>query len=110
LYVFLFAAGCHNMKKVAAENSVTQGIKGQVSEIRGNAMPSPDEPPSQPRALKTTLYIYEKTHTGQVDRIGTSAFYSAIHSKKITEVQSDDKGAFAVSLPAGDYSVFALVD
>jgi len=73
-------------------------------------MPAPDEPATQPRALKTTLYIYEKTNTAQVDRIGTSAFYTAIHSKKIAEVQSNDSGAFSVSLPAGDYSVFALVD
>ena len=71
------------MKKLAVEDSVKQGIKGQISEIAGNQMPSPDEPASQPRPLKTTLYIYEKTNTAQVDRIGTSASTPLCIPKKL---------------------------
>src|SRR5690349_2665304 len=110
LYVNVFAAGCHSMKKSTADHPVNQGIKGFVTQVEGNRMPAPGEPATQGQALKTALYIYEKTHMGQVDRIGTSSFYTAIHTKKIAEVVSDASGAFAVSLPAGDYSVFALVN
>ena len=114
LYVFALTVSCQNMKKISADAPVTQGITGFVNEIRGNQMPSPDQPASTAgstgKGLKTTVYIYEMTRIDQVVQMGTSSFYSDIHSKRIGSVETDTAGRFSISLPPGEYSVFVQVN
>ena len=81
-----------------------QGIKGYVRLVRGNQMPSPDVPRSEPPGMKTTLYVYELTNTSQV--IAQGAFYESVSTKLIKEVKTDDKGYFKVKLKPGIYSLF----
>lgn len=87
-----------------------QGIEGHVRLVTGNQMPSPDVAPSAGRGIKTTLYIYELTNLGQVNRVGQSAFYSQVSSKLVKKVQTNDKGYFKVRLSPGQYSVFLKKD
>jgi hypothetical protein len=81
-----------------------QGITGHVYLVKGNQMPSPDAPPSGGRGVKTTLYIYELTNASQATPAGT--FYSAVSTKLIKAVQTDEDGSFKVKLKPGRYSLF----
>lgn len=85
-----------------------QGLKGHVYLVRGNQMPSPDRPSSQPPGMKTTLYIYELTNLSQVSRDG--AFYKSISTRLIKEVKTDQNGYFKIKLPPGQYSLFVKKD
>jgi hypothetical protein len=87
-----------------------QGIKGYVLQDTGNQMPSPDEPASRPKGVKTTVYVYQKTNLSQVTRNGTEPFYNAIKTKLVKTVQTTSKGYFFVPLPAGTYSLFTKVN
>lgn len=86
-----------------------QGIKGYVRQVTGNQMPSPDLPPAAPKGIKTTVYVYQKTAIGQVERSGTEPFYTAVKTKLVRTVQTTGKGYFFVSLPVGSYSLFTKV-
>ncbi len=82
------------------------GAKGQVYLVSGNQMPSPDQAPPKPKGIKTTLYVYDLTNINEVSREGTSAFYSAISTQQVKEVETDENGYFKVELKPGWYSLF----
>ena len=86
------------------------GIEGYIFRISGNRMPSPDVKLSPPKGIKAVLYVYELTSFSQVTRQGESGFYSAIHTRLVQTVTSDDSGYFHVSLPPGEYSLFTKKD
>jgi hypothetical protein len=85
-----------------------QGITGHIYLVAGNQMPSPDRPPSPPKGLKTTLYIYELTNTSQAS--GEGAFYKTISTKLVKEVNTDENGYFKAKLKPGRYSLFVKKD
>ena len=87
-----------------------RGLKGYVYEVKGNQMPSPDEPRSKPKGMKTTLYIYKLTNISQVTRQGQSPFYSNISTQLVKEVETNEKGYFKVKLKPGMYSLFVKKD
>lgn len=91
-------------------NYCGRGLKGYVYWISGNQMPSPDEPPSKPKGMKTTLYIYQLTNIRDVVRQGESAFYTSISTPLVKEVTTNDKGHFRVKLKPGMYSLFVKKD
>jgi hypothetical protein len=105
-----FCSACSSTKNASRAETMSQGIKGFVSELVGNHMPSPDSPPVEPTRIKTRIYVYEATGLDQVKRSGTEPFYDEIYTKRIKSVVSDDDGFFAVELPAGRYSLFTKVD
>jgi hypothetical protein len=86
----------------------SQGIQGHVLRVSGNQMPSPDFPREKPRGFKTTLLIYELTHTSQAIREGD--FYRIISTKLIKEVVTGEDGSFKVKLAPGHYSLFVKKD
>ena len=90
--------------------NVKQGLSGYIKEVVGNQMPSPDIQPVEPKGVQTTLYIYESTNISQVERLGNSSFYNAVHTKLIKSVESDSLGYFITPLPVGAYSLFTKVD
>ncbi len=85
---------------------IAQGIKGVITEAIGNRMPMKGASPSVPKGILTTVLIYEPTNIRQVSRSGSSPLYTAISTKLVASVDTDSTGAFAVSLPAGSYSIF----
>ncbi len=89
-----------------AKMNVKQGIEGHVYRISGNQMPSPDVPQNPPKGVKAKVYVYELTGINQVIKTGEGSFYSAVNTKPVKEFESDKKGFFKVSLPAGRYSIF----
>jgi len=82
------------------------GIKGHVYFIAGNQMPSPDQLPSQPKGVKTMLYIYSLTNINEVRREGATAFYKSISTGLIKQVETDEDGYFKTKLKPGIYSLF----
>jgi hypothetical protein len=83
-----------------------QGVEGYVYRISGNQMPSPDRKPAKPKGIATTIYIFELTNINQVARSGQTPFYTAIKTKFIKKLDSDQNGHFSIQLPAGQYSFF----
>lgn len=81
------------------------GIKGHVYWVSGNRMPS-GQLPSQPKGIKTTLYIYELTNISEVKREGTSAFYKNISTRPVSEIETKEDGSFSIKLKPGRYSLF----
>src|ERR1700689_3936631 len=97
---------CSSAQIKKSASNINQGIEGYVYFVSGNQMPSPDKKPSQPKGIKTTLYIYQLTNINQVTQRQQSAFYSSIKTKVIKKVESDSTGYFKVQLEPGKYSVF----
>jgi hypothetical protein len=88
--------------------SQVQGIVGEVAEMIGNQMPMVGAPAPTPRPLKTTVYIYDSTHISKVQQIGTSPLFSAINTRLVQKLDTNEAGQFSVALEAGTYSVFVL--
>ena len=101
---------CRSQKEAASSAELRQGISGYVKERVGNQMPSPDAPASEGRPLRTTVFIYEATSLSQVERTGSSPFYSSVKTKLVKTTEADSSGYFSAELPAGRYSVFTKVD
>lgn len=73
-------------------------------------MPSPDRPPSVPKGIRATVYVYELTNLSQVVRQGQSAGYASISTKMIQKIETKENGSFKVKLPPGKYSLFIKTD
>ena len=85
------------------------GIKGTVRLITGNQMPMVGQKvaaaPGKP--MSTTVYIYALTNQNQVTLSESdSRFFSSVKTRLIKKVTSNKAGAFCVTLPPGEYSVF----
>lgn len=105
LAAFIFCSCCSSAKL-----GVKQGIQGYVYLVSGNQMPSPDIKKTPSKGIRTTIYIYELTNISQVVQQGQQPFYSAVNSRFIQDVQSNEDGSFKVSLPPGKYSLFTKKD
>ncbi|HEY4060438.1 MAG TPA: hypothetical protein VGM30_00980 [Puia sp.] len=91
---------------VYSQDSLRQGIEGTVYRVGGNHMPDPHHRSGPPVAVRSTVYIFELTNISQVLRQGSSPYYTAVRTRLIKPVDTDDKGHFQVWLPPGDYSLF----
>lgn len=88
-------------------SAVTQGICGTVVEKRGNYMPSPDAPRTNPGGAPVVreVLIFPLLNRSQVDA-GDNGFINSVRNiKPMKTVQSGKDGKFCVSLPVGRYSV-----
>lgn len=84
-----------------------QGICGTVVVKRGNYMPSPDSPPSNPNGTpaEREVVIFPLLNISQVDA-GENGFIDSVReAKPVKTTKSGKDGSFCVSLPAGQYSV-----
>ena len=99
-------AACHPHKVQIAVTLPKQGIVGTVLQLTGNRMPAKNAKPSKPKAISTTVYVYEKTNISQTTRLGSGATYTAIHTHQVASVITDSLGKFMFLLPVGSYSLF----
>lgn len=106
LFIFFTLAG----NIIARPVQKKQGISGFIYQVSGNRMPSPNRPPSTPKGLSTTLFIYELTNIKDVSRKGMSPYYYSVSKRLITTVQSDSTGHFLVELPENNYSLFTKIN
>ena len=103
--IILINIACSSSKKANSVSEI-QGIQGIVTEVTGNQMPMMGEPKPQPKGIKTTICIYEKTNINEVTQIGSSPVYTTIDTKQVAFVETDSSGAFTLALPVGSYSLF----
>ena len=83
-----------------------QGVQGTVYVVSGNQMPSPRVKRSPLKGVRSTVYIYELTPLSRVVRQGQSAYYSAVQTPLVKQVETDSLGHFCTCLPVGRYSLF----
>ncbi|HEY4206710.1 MAG TPA: hypothetical protein VGM31_07860 [Puia sp.] len=84
-----------------------QGIVGTVFTAGGNQMPAPGIKRTIPKdGIRAVVCVFERTNISQVERVGTSPYYKAIHTRMIQQADTDDKGHFKILLPPGHYSIF----
>lgn len=93
--------------KKKTKSVLTQGICGTVIEKRGNYMPSPDSPRTNPNGnpVVREVLVFPLLNMGKVET-GENGFINSVGDiKPIKTVKSGKDGKFCVSLPVGQYSV-----
>ncbi|HEY4108442.1 hypothetical protein [Puia sp.] len=83
-----------------------QGIEGVARRPSGNHMPSPHYRPRPPSGVKATICVFSLTSDSQTKKAGRPGLYSAVETRLIRQVDTDDSGRFHIELPPGNYSVF----
>ena len=83
-----------------------QGIEGIARRPSGNHMPSPRVHPGPPAGVKATICVFSLTNTNQVKKADDAGRYSAVLTRLIRQIDTDDSGRFRIELPPGIYSVF----
>lgn len=87
--------------------TIKQGVWGDVWFWSGNFMP---EGRGEICQVKRKVYVYELTTLNEVEQIVYTPFYSAINTKLVTIVESDNEGFFQIELEPGKYSLFVKED
>ena len=92
-----------NLLPLPAEDSIRQGISGQVRWYEGNLMPTVGDAPAQQQgeAVQRRIHVHELTHRDQATE--ESGFFSKMHSRQVATVYTDSLGLFLLSLPVGIY-------
>lgn len=86
--------------------TIKTGLWGDVWFWSGDFMPIEYGGTIQP--VSRQMRIYEPTSFEDVDRDESGPFFTNVRTRLVTTVQSDRRGFFQVTLPPGDYSVFAV--
>jgi hypothetical protein len=85
----------------------SQGVSGFVTRLQGNQMPTVgrNSARAEPSPISTDVWIF----SGRIQGKGThwSVSEAEKHPNLVTRVRSDAQGKFFVSLPPGEYTVFA---
>lgn len=90
--------------------SIKQGIFGQLREVRGNQMPSPDvKTNSKGRVLaKQSYQIYQVAQL--TDAEGGLPLFNKINKTLVAKGKTDQNGYFQAKLPVGRYSIFVVIN
>jgi hypothetical protein len=83
-----------------------QGIEGIARRPSGNHMPSPKVHRAPPAGAKTTICVFSLTNLSQVKKVGDAGCFSAVQTRLVRQLDTDDSGRFRIELPPGTYSVF----
>jgi len=100
----LFMAMLFSLAWINPSIKIKQGICGKILLKMGNAMPSPGRKINEGTPVARTVVIYELTR--RTDAIANGTLYNRIKTKLVAKTQSDTTGYYAITLPAGKYSVF----
>jgi outer membrane murein-binding lipoprotein Lpp len=92
----------------AAKVTITNGVWGTVSEMKGNCMPMVGPGPSgcSHCCMQRTVQIYQYTTAAQANAApGQMGFYNSFTTQLVKQVVTDAEGFFQADLPAGKYSI-----
>ncbi len=87
--------------------TIKQGVWGDVWFWSGDFMPVGRGEICQ---VKRKVFVYELTTFSDVEQIEDISFFSAINTKLVTIVESDNDGFFQIELETGNYSLFVKED
>ena len=99
--IIIFFSSCYSLKP---ESNIKQGLSGYIYAIRGNQMPGPGRLQSKGHGASRYLLIYEPTTIKNTS--GARPVFTHIKTRLIARAKSDSTGYYAITLPAGAYSVF----
>lgn len=85
--------------------TIQEGIAGRVLWIRGNQMPSPEQPPQPAAGWKGFVQIFP-VQKGALLKMREPSVFEPISEGRLARVQTDEQGCFSLSLPEGTYSIF----
>lgn len=91
-----------NAKKV----TITNGIWGTVSSMKGNCMPGASGCTDCP--AKRTVMIYQYTMPGNATTSGIP-FYDSFNTLLVAQTDTDEDGFFQIIIPSGHYT-FAIIE
>ena len=97
---------CSSQKKMTVSNQqIKQGITGQVFELTGNFMPSPDNPNAKYEGtpMKTKVAVFPILNNASMQK--KNGLFVNMESQSVSEVITNEKGEFFVALDEGRYSV-----
>lgn len=82
-----------------------QGVSGLVVLLQGNQMPTVGSNRSTPEPVSTDVWVF----SGRIQAKGPrwAVAEASRHSNLVARVRSDAQGEFFVSLPPGEYTLFA---
>lgn len=110
LFITLFI-GCSSQKKINAVSlQITQGISGQVFEISGDMMPSPNNPKAKfvGRPMKTSIAVFQVLNNASMQK--KNGLFINMESTPVSVVKTNEKGEFYIALDEGVYSVLIKMD
>jgi hypothetical protein len=110
---FACKSGAPNVKglpkpiKSNCTNIYKEGVRGQVTFIEGNHMPTPDTNYTFPKKeVRRYLGVFAPTPVSKTtNAAGDLTFFSDIKTKCLYLIQTDKKGCFFHPIPAGKYSI-----
>lgn len=108
--LLLFSAFLLAIANRSCEESVDQGLAGQVRWLEGNLMPTigeegeSNEKDYKGKPVQREIHIYELTSMDEATSNGT--FFSNLKTELVKTVETNKEGEFIVELPVGRYSVF----
>lgn len=84
-----------------------QGVRGYVTRLQGNQMPTvgSNRPKNKPEPVSTVVWVF----SGRIQAKGPrwSVDEGSERPNLVNRVHSDEQGKFFVSLPPGEYTLFA---
>ncbi len=90
------------------QSPISQGIQGQVLQLKGNQRLSLGQSSPEPTPLATQVWIFRDRICGQGSATWPVAEAQS-HDQFLTVLDTDALGYFAIALEPGEYTVFAQI-
>lgn len=110
-YLFIFICCLAACKTTQQSKATAQGTWGQITELIGNQMPSPDLPASSNKgqAIQATIHFYPPIAVSELE-LNAKGLYKPINRIQPVAVCTSDKlGGYRQALPAGTYSIVVVL-
>jgi hypothetical protein len=88
--------------------SLSQGIQGQILQLKGNQRLSLSQPSPEPTPLATQVWVFRDRIPGQGSATWPVA-EAQVHPQLMEVLDTDDQGRFQIPLEPGEYTIFAQI-
>lgn len=95
--------GCISLNS-QSKLAVIEGLRGQVFEIKGNAMPMKGQKASKGALLQTVVYVFEPTTLLKVEGLN-GQICTKVNSVLVDSARTDVEGKYIIGLKPGKYSL-----
>jgi|Laugresp1bdmlbsn_1035097.scaffolds.fasta_scaffold07557_2 hypothetical protein len=95
--------GCISLKS-QSKLAVIEGVRGQVFEKKGNAMPMKGQKATKGTLLQTVVYVFEPTTLLKVEGLN-GQICTKVNSVLVDSVNTDMEGKYIIGLKPGKYTL-----